>query len=784
LPGNVEFACVETRMSGIDFERVFQGLPGLFLILLPDPEFTIAGASDAYLRATLTERKAIVGRPLFEVFPDNPDDPQASGTSDLRVSLERVIAGKAEDTMPVRKYDIRRPESRGGGMVERYWAPVNAPVLSADGGLLCILHRVEDVTARVREEQELRATEILESIAEGFFTLDTDWRFSYVNRAAQRILESHAKELVGKVIWDVYPGLEGSDFESTYRRVMAEHEPATFTAFYPGHGRWYEASVYPAPGGIAVYFRNVTERKEAEAERARLVAESENQRRTYEAALSNTPDFIYVFGLDHRCIYANEALVKTWGRGDVRGKSWLELGYEPWHAEMHQREMEQVIATGQPVRNEIPFTGTNGRRIYDYIFVPVFGPEGEVVAVAGTTRDITERKEVEQAKHEQAEQLREADRAKDEFLATLSHELRNPLAPLRNSLHLLRSAGGGKHSDASFGPIHEMMERQVNHLVRLVDDLLEMSRISRGAFALRKERVAVAAIARNAVETSDPLIQAAGHKLSVSLPEEAMWVEGDPVRLAQIVANLLNNAAKYTDPGGSLALEVCRDGAFASISVRDNGCGIAPESMPRMFEMFSRGDRASGRGQGGLGIGLALSRRLAEMHAGTLEGRSAGAGRGSEFTLRLPLTAPQAAGAVAEAAAQEALPQKRILVVDDNRDAAESLGMVLKFLGADVRVARDGPEALEEFHAYDPAVVLLDIGMPGMDGYEVARRMRKNFPGRRPAIVALTGWGQEKDRLHAREAGFDHHLIKPAEIGALQALLASLDDRAPGHPEG
>jgi signal transduction histidine kinase/DNA-binding response OmpR family regulator len=366
-------------------------------------------------------------------------------------------------------------------------------------------------------------------------------------------------------------------------------------------------------------------------------------------------------------------------------------------------------------------------------------------------------------------QLQEADRRKDEFLATLSHELRNPLAPLRNSLHLLRAAGR-EGSPA----IHDIMERQLNHLVRLVDDLLEVSRISRGALDLRKESVDVREIARNAVETSRPLIEAGLHRLELDFPREPLWVEGDPVRLAQILANLLNNAAKYTDPGGHLALAARREEGVVILSVRDDGPGITPGMLPKLFEMFSRGDRQNARHQGGLGIGLALSRRLAEMHGGSIQVKSAGAGQGSEFVVTLPVASAQATAVSAGKRKAPPLAPRRILVVDDNRDAADSLSMVLQFLGADVRVARDGPEALEAYEKYDPAVVLLDIGMPDMDGYEVARHIRTRFPERQTALVALTGWGQDKDRERAREAGFDRHLVKPAEIGALQALLSSL----------
>ena len=371
------------------------------------------------------------------------------------------------------------------------------------------------------------------------------------------------------------------------------------------------------------------------------------------------------------------------------------------------------------------------------------------------------------------EALREADRRKDEFLATLSHELRNPLAPLRNSLQLLRLAGN--NNAGSIAPVQQIMERQVNHLVRLVDDLLEISRISRGTVELRREPVELAAIVRNAIETSNPLIQASEHQLSLSLPGAPIWIEGDPVRLAQILANLLNNAATYTERGGHIWVTASRQEGDAVVSVRDNGPGINPDQLESIFEMFSRGERSTSRAQAGLGIGLALARRLAQMHGGSLAVASRGAGQGSEFILRIPVAAnPPADKAAQSAPAAIALPQKRILVVDDNRDAADSLGRILEFLGVDVRLARDGAEALDVFKAYDPQVVLLDIGMPGMDGYEVARRIRGGFPDRRTSLVALTGWGQEEDRRKAREAGFDHHLVKPAEISALQKLLASL----------
>lgn len=755
-----------------DIRRIFRGVPGLFLLLKPDPGFTIIGASDDYLRATHTD-SSIFGRPVFEVFPDNPAQPDANGTHNIQASLERVLATRQPDAMALQRYDVRLPPEQGGGFQERYWLSVNTPVITDQGEVEFIVQKVEEAVTKANRD----AIDILESIAEGFFTLDRHWRFDYVNREAHRILGVEPGSLAGRVLWETYPGLEGTDFERNYQQTMYEREKTSFTAFYDHEDRWYEVTTFPAPEGVSVYFRDVTREKKLQAEREMLVAASDQQRRIYETALDSTPDFVYVFDVDHRALYANAALLKTWGVDDVRGKRWMDLGYEQWHADLHDREIEQVISTRAPIRGEIPFTGTNGRRVYDYIFAPVLGPDGDVVAVAGTTRDITDRQAAEQAVREQAKRLAEADRAKDEFLATLSHELRNPLAPLRNAVELLRRAGS---TDDISLRARAVMERQIAHLIRLVDDLLEVSRISRGVFSLRKERVDVSIVVRNAVETSEPLIAAAGHSLTVDLPRDPLWLNGDPTRLTQVLANLLNNASAYTDKAGRIVLRAWREGHSVAISVTDNGIGIAAEELPRLFEMFTRGNRERARNQVGLGIGLALSRRLAEMHEGTLDAHSEGIGTGSKFTLRLPL--PEQAEVPANSIASEAasLGPLRVLVIDDNRDAADSLAILLSTMGAEVQVAYSGPEGVAAFAAMRPCVVLLDIGMPGMNGYDVARAIRSGFPHETTTLVALTGWSQKEDRDRARDAGFDHHMAKPAEIQNLQALLGSLAAAAEG----
>ncbi len=412
----------------------------------------------------------------------------------------------------------------------------------------------------------------------------------------------------------------------------------------------------------------------------------------------------------------------------------------------------------------------DGRRIDISLTVsPVRDHRGKVVAASKVARDITQRKRSEAA-------LREADRRKDEFLAVLAHELRNPLAPIRNSLHILRMLG---QNDPTAERVGGMMERQVDHMVRLVDDLMEVSRITRGKIELRKELVEVAAIVRSAVDTSQPLIESAGHRLVLALPPEPLTLNGDSVRLTQIVANLLNNAAKYTDPGGQIWLTVRREGDEVAILVRDTGVGIPPDMLPRVFDLFTQIDRHTERSQGGLGIGLTLVKSLVELHGGTVTAHSEGTGRGSEFVIRLPLTKSPVTPSLSVKAVSRSvvLPPRRILVVDDNQDAADSLGTLLELLGAEVRVVYNGPDALDTFATYKPTVVLLDIGMPGMDGHEVARRIRQHPQTQDVTLIALTGWGQEEDRSRSQTAGFDHHLIKPADVSVLETLLMSLGDR-------
>ena len=393
---------------------------------------------------------------------------------------------------------------------------------------------------------------------------------------------------------------------------------------------------------------------------------------------------------------------------------------------------------------------------------------------------------------DELEQARDAIAAsaqrKDEFLAMLAHELRNPLAPIRNALHLLSERAVPEEERVA---LRAMMTRQVDHMVRLVDDLVEVSRLSRGTIELRREAVEVADVLRNAIDLSRPLIDQGRHDVKLELPDTPLSVDADPVRLAQVFGNLLNNAAKYARSGGEIRIRAGRERDDVVVSVRDRGIGIEPDVLPHVFELFTQGRREAHRAQDGLGIGLTLVRSLVEMHGGSVSASSAGRGQGSEFVVRLPLSAtstaaarPSAvdAGTPSTAGAGEPPGALRVLVVDDNVDAARSLGMVLKMLGIEHEVCFDGPAALEAVRRLRPDAVLLDIGMPGMDGYEVARRILDDPDNRGIALVAVTGWSQVQDKERTGQAGFTHHFSKPVDIGALQGLLDTLGTSIPPRP--
>ncbi|HUE16891.1 MAG TPA: ATP-binding protein, partial [Planctomycetaceae bacterium] len=389
------------------------------------------------------------------------------------------------------------------------------------------------------------------------------------------------------------------------------------------------------------------------------------------------------------------------------------------------------------------------------------GPDGRPLFMAGAAMDITERRRME-------EELRDADRRKDDFLALLAHELRNPLAPIRNGLQVLRLS----EDRETRGRLQAMMDRQLTHMVRLIDDLLDVSRINRNKMELRRSHILLADALSSAIETARPMIEAAGHELTTNLPADPITLDADLTRLAQVFSNLLTNSAKYTERGGRIALAARSDGAEVLVTVTDTGIGIPAESLPRIFDMFSQVDRPIERSTGGLGIGLALVKGLVEMHGGTVTAASGGQGLGCRFTVRLPVIPLHPERPADLPVGQNgATSGKRILVVDDNRDSAQSMGEMLSLLGHQVALAHDGLQAVERAGALRPDIILMDVGMPRLNGYEATRRIREHPWGQGVSIIALTGWGQESDRSLSKDAGCDGHLVKPVSLSELEKAI-------------
>jgi PAS domain S-box-containing protein len=501
------------------------------------------------------------------------------------------------------------------------------------------------------------------------------------------------------------------------------------------------------------------ERKRAEE----AVRDSEQR---FARFMQHLPGLAWIKDLQGRYVYANDAAEKAFRkpRAELYGKTDDEV-FPAATAAKFRKHDQQALASAAGVKVIETLEHEGGVVHHSLVSkFPIPEPNGSHALVGGMAIDITDRLRAEEA-------LREADRLKDEFLAMLAHELRNPLAPIRNALHILRQPGV---SGSALENVHAMAERQVQHMARLLDDLLDMSRISRGLIELRREAVDLKPLANRTAEAVRPLAEQRRHQLTVTLAEDLLRVEGDPTRLEQIITNLLTNACKYTEPGGLVRLTVGREGGEVVLRVQDNGIGIAPEMLPRIFDLFVQAERRLDRSQGGVGIGLTLVKRLVELHGGSIAASSPGLGQGSEFVVRLPARADAGAATERELGTTPThrLPRRRVLVVDDNQDAADSLALLLRLLGQDVGTAYDGPTALAQAGEFRPELVFLDLGMPGMDGYEVARRLRRQPPSVGVVLVALTGWGQEEDRRRSSEAGFDHHLVKPVEPDAVEKVLA------------
>jgi len=668
----------------------------------------------------------------------------------------------------------------------------------------------EEITRRRQAEEKLleeheRLRVTLASIGDAVIATDVAGRVVFLNPVAEALTGWKQHEAEGQPLDNIFPLLSektGEPIEHPVAKVIREGVVVglgnhTLLVSRDGTARPIADSGAPimdATGkviGVVLVFRDVTEQRRSEW----AVRDSE-ARKT--AILDTALDCIITMDHQGNVVEFNPAAEKTFGyrRAETVGKPLAELIIPPSLREQHYRGLAHYMATGEgPLLNkriEMPALRADGTQFPVELSITRI-PIGEPPVFTAYLREISERKQLEHGLRQRVEELAVADRRKNEFLAILSHELRNPLAPIRTAVDLLRLRGS-TDTDLRWGT--DVIDRQVQQLGRLVHDLLDLSRISLGKIALYRECIPISAIVSQALETSRPNIEANGHELTVTLPTENFFVDGDLTRLAQVVANLLNNAAKYTRRGGHIWLSAERsplhgDGTPSGgpgegeivLRVRDNGIGIPAEMLSNIFNMFTQVDTSLERKTAGLGIGLTLARQLIEMHDGRIEAHSAGLGQGSEFLVRLPLAKPQAvqaAKAPADAPSDGRMqqPARRILVVDDNKDAAESFAKLLELAGHEVRMAHDGLEGVNLAGTFRPDVVLLDIGLPKMNGFNAARQIREQPWGKNMMLIALTGWGQEEDQQRSKEAGFDHHLVKPVKAKALNDLLASVPSSA------
>ncbi|WP_439627022.1 hybrid sensor histidine kinase/response regulator [Gemmata sp.] len=792
--------------------------------VLSDPGYRLvrAGSADQALLALVAEEFALLildirmpGMSGFELAQMIKDRKKTA-----RVPIIFLTAYHNEDQHVLEGYEA--------GAVDYLHKPVNAAVLRSKVAVFAELHRknreavaanrallaevaerrraeerlrelnetleqrVEERTRALRESEHFlqRVTEVTPGVIHIF---DVEERRSvFVNRSVAAVLGYSAAE-VQAAGSGALPALMHPDdvprFEEHLRVVGTLADGAVVDFEHrlrdrAGEWHWFHSrdAVFArnAAGGVRQIIGTsieITQRKRAEEGVADLNRRLEHRVRELQTILEVSPVGIAVAG-DPECrtVWANPALRALLRMPEGSDPSaGLGAGERPPFRVLRQGAevppqdlpMRRSVASGRPVIDEelhVVFAdGTT--RVLSESSVPLFDAAGTVRGCIGFHTDLTERKRVEAV-------LQDADRRKDEFLATLAHELRNPLAPMRNAAHVLH-VKGPPTQEVRWA--RDVIDRQIRQMARLIDDLMDVCRINQGKLELKRERVEFAKVVQGAVEASRPLIDQMGHELAATLPTEPVVLEADLTRLAQVFLNLLNNAAKYTERGGRIDLRAERQGSDMVVSVRDTGIGIPADKLPTIFEMFSQVEGALSRSQGGLGIGLCLVRRLVELHGGSVEARSEGVGKGSVFTVRLPIVPDQAPLRGADPV--DAMPTSalRILVADDNRDAATSLAVLLRMMGNSVHTVFDGEAAVAAAAEFQPDVVLCDIGMPKLNGYEACRQIRAQGFGRNVVLIAVTGWAQHEDRRKSQEAGFDHHMVKPVDPQTLMTMLSGLN---------
>jgi PAS domain S-box-containing protein len=613
-----------------------------------------------------------------------------------------------------------------------------------------------------------------------------DWEYLEANQNALRVFDRTYDQLVGKRLSVALPQ-RAPRLMPLCARTLSEGTPQRYEM--SAGGTDFVMCLFPMGKDTLVSSGfDITTRVQAEQETQRLFEHDRAEKEWLHAVLDSMNEEVYFTDTDQKYTYANPAAMREFGHERIEGIPVADL--------VSQLEVLRIDGTPRPCEESPPLRALKGElirgeeqlvrtprtgelRTRQVSSAPVRGSDGKIRGAVSVVRDVTEQRRVDAALRMRAQQLKDADKRKDEFIAMLAHELRNPLVPIRTAVELLKKAS---NEPALIASIRPMMERQVTHMVRLIDDLLDVSRITSGKIELKREAVALSTLVGGAVDANREAIEAAGLSISVQLDDPQVVLNVDPTRFSQILSNVVHNAAKFTPAGGRIAVHAAIEPSETAtemlcIRIVDTGIGIAEAMLPRIFELFAQAGTAGHGRQAGLGIGLALARRLAEMHGGDLEARSDGPGLGSEFVLRVPKPDQVRVPESEVMGGNRTLEAVRVLVIDDNRDGADILGILVEEQGGLVRVAYDGDSALLIAQDFKPEVVLLDIGLPGIDGYEVCRRLRAQFDSA-VGIIALTGWGHEQDKQRALACGFDAHLTKPADPYQLSETIRALHNRA------
>jgi PAS domain S-box-containing protein len=716
-----------------------------------------------------------LGQPLERVFQIiNEVTRKPVENPATRALREGIVVGLANHTVLIKKDGSECPIDDSA-----------APIRNEQGNVSGCVLIFRDVSAQRLIERDkanqLLTARLLASIVEtsndAIISKSLDGIIQSWNAAAERVFGFTTEEAVGRNISLVIPPDRLADEDQIIAKLRAGQRIEHFeTERVRNDGQRIIVSLTISPikdaagnvTGASKIVRDVTARKRTERERQNFVT-----------VVENSTDFIGMCDLQGLPFFVNRAGLEMVGLDDIEQarRTPLQEFFFPEDQGMIMNEfLPSVMANGHgEVEVRFRHFKTGEPRWMAYKVSVLTNAGNEPVGFATVSQDVTERKRLADDLRRLAADLAEADQRKNEFLATLAHELRNPLAPMSNMLEVVKHSGDDREV---LKRAHDTIERQLGQMVRLVDDLLDLNRITYDRLELRRSEVELSSVIQQAVEVARPLIDAAGHDLTVELPDEPIYLTADRARLAQVFGNLLNNSSKYTRSNGRISVSAKRVDDEVMVTVKDNGAGIPQDKLDSIFDMFMQVDLTAERSQGGLGIGLTLVKRLAEMHGGSIEARSAGEGQGSEFIVRLPVLSKPSVAAQPKPAASEPSPERRILIVDDNVDAADSLAMLLEITGNKTYMAHDGVEAVEAIEEHRPEVVLLDIGLPRLTGHEVCRQVRQQPWGKDIVMIALTGWGQEDDRRQSEEAGFNGHLVKPVDYDKLLELLSSLTNGA------